>query len=634
MNLWNPWELLWLAPVAGGIVALWMLRRKRQEVTVSSLILWQALLQDTQANAPFQKLRRNLLLFLQLLLAFLLIFALARPYVYGHGLTGRTFVVILDTSASMAATDVRPTRLDAAKAAAKEFLRHEMNGTDVATVITAGTRPETRLALTENQPHLDDAIDQVTGTDAPGDLPAALTLALSLTGGKSAAQIRVFTDGAVTTDDAAKIAALPFAGTQVSQEIVGTQSADNLALTALDGRRNPATGQMEVFAQIRHFGSRPPSGGTLSLLQDGKLIDARAIAPGSDGTQSETFDSPLLASGGIITARLDDIHDDLTTDNQASIVLSPPVKKRVLLVSRGNLFLEQGLNLDPDVTLEECSPDQFATEGKHGAGYALVVFDDALPAGPLPPVNILVFHAGNRQTPLMPTGGTTSAPAFVDQNRIQPVMRFVDLDGVHLRTALKMSVAPGATTLADGTGGPWIAAQENGPRRLISVAFDLSDSDWPLRVSFPIFLSNAVDWLTAGARPGATAPQTQAGQPLSVLLPPGTTTVDVERPDGHHSALAAPAGGGLVVDTNTSRVGLYHVRAAGADYPAAVDLLDATASDLTPRPQPSLIHAGVTPRLADVPLAHRARSDLWAVVAAVVLVGLLLEWFVYHRRIG
>ena len=117
MNLLNPLNLLWAIPLLGGIVALWMLRLKRQDVTVSSLYLWSTLLQETQANAPFQKLRRNLLLFLQLLTAFLLIGAFARPFVYGQTRAGHTIVLVLDTSASMNSTDVSGGRLAAAKAA-------------------------------------------------------------------------------------------------------------------------------------------------------------------------------------------------------------------------------------------------------------------------------------------------------------------------------------------------------------------------------------------------------------------------------------------------------------------------------------------------------------------------------------
>jgi 4-hydroxybenzoate polyprenyltransferase len=54
------------------IVIFYMLRLKRQPMKVSSLLLWQRVLQDQQANAPWQKLRRNLLLLLQLLLLALL----------------------------------------------------------------------------------------------------------------------------------------------------------------------------------------------------------------------------------------------------------------------------------------------------------------------------------------------------------------------------------------------------------------------------------------------------------------------------------------------------------------------------------------------------------------------------------
>ena len=632
MNLFNPLNLLWLLPLGGGIVVLWMLKLRRQDVEVSSLHLWRALLQENQANAPFQRLRRTLLLFLQLLTAFLLVLALARPFVYGRAAQGRNIVLILDTAASMNATDVAPTRLAAAKAAAKDFVDREMGPNDVATVVAAAQKPVSVLGYTTDKRKLSSAIDDAAPTDTVADMPAAVTLAQSLVGQRPGAEIRIFSDGTYAGDEARKLDALPLGGTDVKFLPIGTKDPDNVALTAMDGRRNPVTGNYEVFVQVQNLGTGVHNGGTLSLLKDGRLIDARALTL-TGGLQSETFDSPLLKQGGVITARLDDVHDDLATDNQASLVLPAPRQRKILLVSDGNMFLENGLNLDPDVTLNECQPGEFPTLGKSGQGYAMVVFDDWLPAGPLAPGNYLVFHQLSAQTPLSASGGDAEDPQMVDQNRTHPVMRFVDLEGLHLRQMPNTSAAPWGQTLAETDAGPILAAGEHEGLREISVAFDISDSDWPLRVSFPIFLTNAVQWLTAAGGLGASAPDTPTGGVASLTLPAGPSSVSITRPDGSTTAVAAPSTGGIVVYDGTEQAGLYHAHAGGVDYPFAVNLLDKDESTLAVQPHPALDHPGVASNVAALPVTQRVKNDLWADLAAAALVFLTVEWLVYHRRV-
>lgn len=602
-------------------------------MAVSSLYLWRAVLQETQANTPFQKLRRSLLFFLQLLIAFLLILALARPFVFGHGITGRALVLVIDTSASMKATDVVPSRLDSAKRAAKNFLRREMNSGDVAAVIEAGAKPESLAGFTTNLGNLDNAIDRAAGSDAPSDMAAAMSLATSLVSHRGGSEIDVFTDGVFDPDQDAKLAVLQYGDAQVKQTLVGNADSANDAITAMHARRNPITGNPEVFVAMQRFGSAPTSG-TLSLLQNGTLIDARALNL-SGGTQTETFDSDLLRQGGVITARLDGIRDDLASDNQATIVLPPQTNQRILLVSHGNLFLEKGLSVGSDITLSECSLAQFSTIGKSGKGYAMVVFDGALPAGPLPPGNYLIFHAASAQTPVAAKSGSVSNPAFVDADKTQPMMRFVDLNRLRVRTAMRLTVRPWGVVLADSTGGPWIVAGEKEGRRIVNVAFELNDSDWPLRVSFPIFLSNAVDWLTAGGLPGGAEQQTHAGEPLIINPPPGVASMTIAAPDGRSRVLAVPESGGQIVYNGTSQVGLYHASdARGHDFPCAVNLLDPAASAITPRRQATLSHQGAAPQLAEIPLSRRVRINLWPSIAAVVLVGLMIEWLVYHRRLS
>ena len=123
-----------LAGVPVGIIALYFLKLRRRPVRVPSTILWRRSLEDLHVNSLFQRLRRNLLLFLQLLAVALAMLALAGPRMRGTAGLGQRFVLLIDSSASMSATDVAPTRLAKAKEAAKKVVS-EMDADDLAMVI-------------------------------------------------------------------------------------------------------------------------------------------------------------------------------------------------------------------------------------------------------------------------------------------------------------------------------------------------------------------------------------------------------------------------------------------------------------------------------------------------------------------
>ncbi|BDI31847.1 hypothetical protein CCAX7_38980 [Capsulimonas corticalis] len=633
MNLLSALNLLWLIPLCGGIIALWMLRLKRQDVTVSSLYLWRDVLAPTQSNAPLQKLRRHLLLFLQLLAAFLLIFALARPFVYGQAGAGGAIVVIVDSSASMNATDVQPSRLAAAKEAAKNYLDREMRLGDVATVIAATAKPSTSLSFTTDRGRVKQAIDDIAPTDTIADMPGALALAQSLIGNGNGARVKIFSDGAFGPDAQQRLSAITLGGADVSMQTIGAKSADNVAITAMDGRRDPVSGEYEVFVNVENLGGRPHEGTTLTLLRDGRVIDSRSLTF-AGGSQSETFTGPDLTQGGLITARLDGLKDDLDRDDTASLALATPRKRRVLLVSSGNLFLERGLNIDPDVVLEEVAPSEFTASGKGGAGYDLVVFDAFLPKGALKPGNYLLFNALGPQSTFTSAGAPSEeATQIIDQDRTHPLMRYVDLSGLALAKSPTLQLALWAESLAETQAGPLVAAGEHDGARVVGVGFDLGDSDWPLRVSFPIFLTNCVNWLTSTGGLGPASPDSIAGTVVSLTTPPGLSSVKITRPDGKSDWVSAPPDGGVALFDQADEVGVYQAD-AGASYhhPFAVNLLNKYVSTLTPESHPELTRA---PSGAPVKPLHLqpVRSEYWTAIAAAALVFLLLEWLVFHRRV-
>src|SRR3954452_5016314 len=126
---WLPSFVTPLAGLIAGILSipallvLYFLKLRRREMLVSSTLLWRKAIQDLQVNAPFQKLRQNVLLLLQLLLLLLLTLALSRPVANVTPTAGKMTVIIIDRSASMAATDINgKSRLEEAKRRAQDLV--------------------------------------------------------------------------------------------------------------------------------------------------------------------------------------------------------------------------------------------------------------------------------------------------------------------------------------------------------------------------------------------------------------------------------------------------------------------------------------------------------------------------------
>src|SRR5271168_1834211 len=152
------WFLLAGVPV--GIIALYFLKLRRRPVRVPSTILWRRSLEDLHVNSLFQRLRRNLLLFLQLLAVALAMLALAGPRLKGTAGQGQRFVLLIDNSASMAATDVAPSRLAKAKQAAKKVVA-EMDSDDLAMVIKFGEKAQVVSNYTGDRRMLAQRIDAI-----------------------------------------------------------------------------------------------------------------------------------------------------------------------------------------------------------------------------------------------------------------------------------------------------------------------------------------------------------------------------------------------------------------------------------------------------------------------------------------
>lgn len=631
MNFLAPLALLWLPLIGGVIVVLYMLRLRRRDVTVSSVMLWQAVLKDTQANAPFQKLRRNLLLFLQLLIAGMLIFAVSRPFFWAAGLGGKTVAVVLDASASMKATDVAGGRFAQAVQEARHIIEQKSSGDGVALVLAA-EKPIPLCPLTTDKEKLLRALESAKPTDASHDMKEAITFAASLISSRAGAQVTVVTDGAF-----GRLDEMALGGPRLGFVVVGKQS-ENIGITAFDVRDTLGGGSArQAFVTVQNVGKTEKTV-PLEIRVNDKLTAAKAVTLKPGESRSETFDNLRADTGGIVQARIDS-RDDLASDNLAHVTLAPRRRIKTLLVTEGSPFLEKVLGTDDRIVLDAVRPADYQTTDSKDRD--LTIFDDAAPPKVLLPGRYLFWGVNSLGSDVVPATATNmpdvDRPQILDWSRTHPLMRFVDMANVNLLRAKTIAPAPWATTLAETDAGPLIVAGEKSDSRAVYIGFSLLESDMPLRVAFPIFLTNCLQWLTA--RPGDSGGVTRPGDVMPLAASATAGTLTITRPDSTQDTLNTAPNTSPLYD-HTTTVGVYKASGKNFEQYFAVSLLSPVETNIRPVEKPSVAVTDVVEdgekapgTTTNDPTRSMARQETWTWLAGIALLILTIEWVVYHRRI-
>src|SRR5947209_11490629 len=228
MSLLIPAALVF-ALIIPVILLFYFMRPKRQERVVGSILLWQQSLQDLQASRPWQRLRITPLLLLQILAAIVIVLVLTRPATFFSSPIGGDTVIILQASASMQATDVPPSRFEAARSRIADLIDGLGPG-DQVSLIAMARSPQVMIASSSDKDQLNAALSRVKVTNQDADLQQALSLASSLAAGHADARILIVGDGHVLTPD--QVITVPF---PVSYLEIGTD-APNAALLALSSQ--------------------------------------------------------------------------------------------------------------------------------------------------------------------------------------------------------------------------------------------------------------------------------------------------------------------------------------------------------------------------------------------------------------
>ena len=356
---------------AGLLLAVaftYLLKPSRPSRRVSSTLLWMAAYHELQARKPWRRVPPSLLLLLQILALAAIVAALARPYVLSAEATGPDGIVLLDVSASMQATDIAPSRFEAARARVAELI-DALEPDQTLALVSLGAEPRLVAPRTSDRDLLHRALSSLQPSTQAANLPAALSLAASLADGRPETLVFVVGDGAI---DRSQIPAdLPF----TLRSITVGGAADNLAIAAFGTR--DLNGRLAALGRVTNYGSQRRTA-TLDLRVDGTRFDARFLAIEPGASADAQWDD-LPQSARVLEARLVE-SDALALDNTAWAVVGGDRATRILLVSEANIFLERALALRPNVQLTRVDPAAYAPEEVRAQPFDLIVFDSFLPA--------------------------------------------------------------------------------------------------------------------------------------------------------------------------------------------------------------------------------------------------------------
>jgi hypothetical protein len=576
-------------------------------------------------------------------------------------------VIVIDNSASMNASDPSldgDTRLEAAKQRALDIVDAlgaggEDGSVGGAMVVSFGHRASVRQDFTTDLARVRKAIRDIEPTHQRSFLDSAIATIEPFArqgGDEEKLTVHVFTDGRSleTTDEP-----MSLVNTELKYHRLGDldQPLDNLALVALSARRDFEKPQLvQVFARLANFGPEPIQT-NLNLSLDGTTlrVERVSVPPAEPPTADNPYGKPGQASvtydftfPGMATVRVGHDHDDLlSADDSAMLVLAPSRELRVLMVGPGNGYLDLASRSAGIAELIQMSPEQYealdpaalrrggwdaagvaGADGDAGDAVDVIIFDRYSPPQP-PAVNSLYFAAippleglSRRPTP----EGAPSNELISQWDRSSELLSNVVLSDIPLRRPGRLVVPSDGRVLAVGREGPVIAELTRDGVRHVMVSFDLYESLWPHRISFPTFIQNTLPTLGLDGATDSSGIAYRTGENATLYL---DSPLDQIQYTGPANLTGRSVGQALTVESFPF-TGLYETSAAvDPRYrQLAVNLLDANESDLRPAAQLVVGTSSVAGQAQSVEI----RKELWPWFAWAGLGLLVIEWLVYTRR--
>lgn len=598
------------------IFLLHIFLRRMESKEVSSLLIWERVKKKRKYRLP-----TFLLLLLQLLAVSLFTLSLADIKIpFTIPIRRENSVLIIDNSASMSVIEEGKSRLEDAKDKAVNVIRGSLGE---IMIITSSNPPEIISSYSNNHDQLIRAVKSIEQTDMSNGVEEAMKVA-----GAS-----VMPEGSIIMISDGSFGFLPTEGDNFKFIRAGKEQRDNIAITDYHLREKIENDNYELYITVSNFSEESVSC-QLKIFRKDELIVEENLSMLADQQIKRVYHLESEPESEIRAVIIPSIEDLLESDNRASAYISSSKRKRVLLVTPGNFFLEKALESIRGIYLEKYT-GMLEEDNAVSANTRPMMYSSAgIPVQEIPDNFDVVVY--DRIPPLkkdetgrflyidvVPSGLRDNTekiqPQGISKSVMHPVTESVDLSRVTVLKARRPLTGPQIKELISGGNTGLLYSLESRFLKFIYLPFDLTDSDLPLRASFPVLISNTIGWLTDGyAREEIN--QSRTGDRLYTGR---------EIPQHTKSSITYPSGKKEIIEgtvfSKTFREGLYRLEYADEFQYHSVNITNGDESDISSR----------FPEVTDENREEKTGEYKFPLMTILLLAALLLmiaEWLLQEEK--
>lgn len=602
-------EFLVLAgAVSGAVVALYLLDRSRRREVVATLRFWLAS-QRVDRRVHRRHIHQPWSLALQLAGLLLLLLALAQLRWGVPERFGRDHILILDTSAWMAARARAGTLLDEAKSLARGYLR-ALPPNDRLMLVRADGLSTPATGFESDRKAVEKAILDSVPSASGLNLERALEFA------RQAQRLDTRAHGEVVYVGAGRVAE----GEEIPPRLLSpalrvlpvSAALDNCGLRKIGLRRSPTdAGLWEILVAVRNYGKAPRTV-PVALQFGGAPAGYRRVrlAPGAE--QDVAFGYRTRAAGWL-EARLM-IEDALPEDNRAVLELPAVGRLRVAVYSREPALLRPVLAAHPQLDAVFEPPERYTSAG----GGGIVILDRFRP--PTPPDADAIWLEPPPEGSPVPVRSTLANAALSGWRSDHPLGQGLRATEARLGPTLVFRPWQQDVVVAEAAEGP-VAVARAQKHKTVVLGFHPFRENLRSELSTPLLFANILRWM---------APEIflhwelNAGSAGTVRVPLESEAGEARVLDENQQSLPFTAEGRWL-RFFTARQSTVRVLSGEREAVYSLTLPEVGTSVWEPPPE---ARRGV-PRQAPGGAASR---DLWQWLALAGGLVLLFEWLWFGRQ--